>query len=116
MAVTIKIIRDRLPEFCKVDKDKIQAAITAAEGCINSDQWGVKRAAEGAIWLTGHLLLLMQEGSGLDAGPVTSEREGGLSISYAVSEGFKESSYGATSYGRQYLELRRTAFPERFLC
>jgi hypothetical protein len=114
MAVTVQTIRDRLPEFCKVDNQIIAAAIASAEACINAPQWGANRADEAAIWLTGHLLLVMQEGSGLNAGPVTSESEGGLSIGYAVSDAFKESAYGATSYGRQFLELRRTAFPERF--
>ncbi len=116
MPVTVQNIRDRLPEFCKVDNQIIAAALASADACINRTQWGTSRADEGTIWLTGHLLLHLEDGSGLNAGPVTSEREGGLSIGYAVSEAFKESAYGATSYGRQYLELRRTAFPERFEC
>lgn len=116
MAVTVQNIRDRLPEFCKVDNQIIAAVLAAADACINRTQWGTKRADEGTVWLTGHLLLHLQDGSGLNSGPVSSEREGGLSIGYAVSEAFKESAYGATSYGRQYLELRRTAFPERFEC
>lgn len=116
MAVTVQTIRTRLPEFCKTDNQIITAALASAVACINATQWGTNRADEGTVWLTGHLLLVMQEGSGLNAGPVISESEGGLSIGYAVSDAFKESAYGATTYGRQYLELRRTAFPERFEC
>lgn len=114
--VTAQDIRSRLPEFCKLDNLVIEAAILAASGCINETQWGPKRADEATIYLTGHVLLFVDDGSDLPAGPVNSEREGGISIGYAVSQAFTDSAYGSTSYGRQYLELRRTAFPERFLC
>jgi hypothetical protein len=116
MAVTVQTIRTRLPEFCAVDNQIIAAALASADACINRAQWGENRADEGTIWLTGHLLVHLAEGSALNSGPITSEREGGLAIGYAVSEAFKDSAYGSTSYGRQFLELRRTAFPERFLC
>lgn len=116
MAVTVQQIRDRLPEFCKADNQIITAALASAVGCINADQWGAARADEGTVWLTGHLLVFLKAGSAMNTGPVTQEREGGLSIAYAVGEAFKESAYGSTPYGTMFLELRRTAFPERFEC
>lgn len=114
MTVTADQIKTRLPEFCDVDPDKITQALAQADGCINRPQWGENRADEATIYLTGHFLIFLAEGSALDPGAKTSESEGQLSAAYAVNKGAQESVYGSTSYGRHYLELRRTAWPERF--
>lgn len=114
MPVTAQTIKTRLPEFESLDNGIVAAHIVAAGTYINRTQWGEVKADEGLIYLTGHLLKFREQGSGLDSGPVTSEREGGLAVAYAVSDEAKNSPYGATVYGRQYLELRRTTFPTRF--
>ena len=119
MAVDSSTIRTRLPEFADTTDPTdalIDTALAAAVACINRVEWGANRADEGTIWLTGHFILVMQKGSALASGPVTSEREGDLAASYGVGESFQNSVYGTTVYGRQYLELRRTAFPNRFEC
>jgi hypothetical protein len=115
MAVTVQTIKTRLPEFERTDNGIIEAQLEAAQNCINREQWGENRADEGTIYLTGHFLKFLEEQSGLDSGPVTAEREGGIAVSYAVADDAKNSVYGSTVYGRHYLELRRTAFPERFV-
>jgi hypothetical protein len=114
VAVTVADVKARLTEFCDVDPDKLTAALAQADGCINRPQWGENRADEATIYLTGHFLIFMAEGSDLAPGAKTSESEGQLSAAYAVNKGAQESVYGSTSYGRHYLELRRTAWPERF--
>lgn len=114
MAVTVSDVKNRLPEFCTVDNSIVALVLQAAEDCVNRVQWGEKRADQGVIFLVGHLLKLHADGSGLAGGPVSSESEGAISVSYAVSAAYSESAYGATVYGRHYLELRRTTFPERF--
>ncbi len=114
MTVTVKIIQDRLPEFCKLDKSVLALMLAAAEGCINRAAWGENRADEATIYLTGHLLTARKEGSGLAAGPVSQMREGPLSVTFMVGGKFAESVYGSTSYGRHYLELRSTVIAPRF--
>jgi len=115
MAITVQTIRDRLPEFCDTDNDLIQSAITQAEGCINTPEWGENRAEEAAIYLAGHFLAARSKGNALASGPIASQSEGSLSVSYAVSDAFKNSVYGSTAYGRMFLELRRTAWPSRVI-
>ena len=116
MAVTAADIKTRLPEFCDVDQKIIDVALLSAEDCINRPQWGEKRADLAVVYLAGHLLKFTIEGSELDAGPLTSEREGAVAVSYAVGDAFKDSAYGSTVYGRHYLQLLNGAFPERFEC
>ncbi len=116
MAVTLATIRARLPEFAAVPDADVQQAIDAAAVYINRTQWGETKADEGQIYLTGHLLLFFDQGSGLSSGPVSAESEGQLSIAYAVGEAFKDSAYGSTAYGRQYLQILGTVFSSRFAC
>jgi hypothetical protein len=111
--VTVQTIRDRLPEFCKLDNQDIEKAITAASCYINTEQWGENRAREGLIYLTGHFLVFTGRGNALPSGPIASMGEGGLSVGFSVSTVFTDSAFGATAYGRQFLELRRTAMPCR---
>ncbi len=115
MAVTVQTIRDRLPEFCKIDGSVIQLAIDTTAKYIYRTAWGETKADEGTIYLAGHFLSFVDEGSGMAPGPVTSEAEGQLSASYAVSKAATESAYGATAYGRQYLEIRGTVIASRCL-
>jgi len=111
--VTVSTIRDRLPEFCSLDNQDIDRAIVAAGCYINATQWGENRAREGLIYLTGHFLFFNRKGNALPSGPIASMGEGGLSVSFSVSTIFTDSSFGSTAYGRQFLELRRTATPCR---
>lgn len=113
MAVTAEEITSRFSEFCSVDKDKIVAAIAQAEGCINRDQWGENRANEAVLYLASHFLVTNPRGSGDEPGARTAEGEGQLSASYSVAA-WMQGPFASTAYGRMYLELRRTAFPERF--
>ena len=113
MAVTVGDITTKLPQFCGVSNDLIQLALDMAESCINREQWGENRADLATLFLTGHNLILLQQGDGMASGAKTAESEGQISASYAVSTEASDSVYGSTAYGRQYLELRRTAFPCR---
>jgi len=111
--VTVQDIRDRLPEFCNLDNQDIEKAIAAAACYINTEQWGENRAREATIYLAGHFLVFMVTGNSLASGPISSMGEGALSVSFSVSTVFTDSAFGSTAYGRQFLELRRTAFPCR---
>ncbi len=113
MAVTPAQIKARFEQFCDTDADKVTAAIAQAEGCINRGQWGENRADEAALYLAAHFLIVNPQGSDAAPGPRTTESEGQISAAYAIGDELK-SVFGSTGYGRHYLELRRTAFPERF--
>jgi hypothetical protein len=116
VTVTVTTITDRFCELCDADGDKLAAALAQAECMINRTQWGETLADEATIYLAAHFYTVNKQGSGADPGVRTAESEGQISASYAVSKDAQSSIYGTTAYGRQYLELRRTAFPARFDC
>jgi hypothetical protein len=115
VAITVADIRTQLPEFSSLTDAQIQLALDKANRRINTTAWGVK-ADDGLVCLTGHLLARSAtEGQGA-AGPISSESVGQVSVSYAISDSFKESDLGSTSYGRCFLELRKEVFPTRLAC
>lgn len=115
MAVTVAQVKTALPEFCNVDNAVVQLAIDQADECINRPEWGENRADIATKYLAGHFLIFLDKGNALPPGQVTSEAEGQLRASYAVDASAKRSTFESTAYGRQYLELRRTAFPSRLI-
>jgi len=116
VAVTVVTIKARFPEFASLGDDTIAMYLAEAERSHNAGQWGGK-SDDGLSYLTAHLLAMFgASGDGCDdpaPGPVTSEREGAVAASYAVSDEAKQSEFGSTKYGRRYLELRRTIFVTR---
>lgn len=80
----------------------------------NSIQWGGK-SDDGLAYLTAHLIAMFADPTGDEpgAGPVTSEREGQVQVSYAVSDAFKANDFGSTKYGRRYISMRKTIFVTR---
>lgn len=111
MAVTPAIIREVLTEFAEVSATRIQLFLDFAATQINVCAWGNK-ADQGLIYLTGHFLKLDLDNAngGAAAGPVSQEAVGQVSASYQIGESFSDSEFGVTSYGRRYLELRKTVF------
>lgn len=115
MAVTPAAIKDCFPEFSGLTPARIQIALDMALCNINPTQWAGK-ADLGTKWLAAHYLKVLESGGGAAAGPMTSRRTGDVAEAFAApTELTKQSSYGATSYGREFLQLQLTIFSERCL-
>ncbi len=113
MAVTINDIKTRLPEFAGTATATLTLALAEAERRINPTQWGVSKADDATVYLTGHLLALGCKQGDSPAGAVTSERVGDVQVSYALPGAFSQSALASTAYGRRYLELLALIFPTR---
>ncbi len=115
MAVDAAYIQMLFPEFSAVNPSRISAFIGIAQNSLNSNVWGTAYDA-GLAYLTAHLLKKSGPGGGVQggtstAGPITQERVGELSRSYGTVDVGSNSSADAllatTSYGLEYLRLRR---------
>lgn len=116
MTVTVSTLKARFPEFESVDSATVEVYLAEASRSHNVTQWGAK-SDDGLSYLTAHLMAMFLPGYeyGNAAGPVSSEREGQVQVSYAISDQLKNASgdYGATKYGRRYLSLLNTIFVTR---
>lgn len=83
----------------------VEATYTASEETDEVDAGTYFNQA--AALLTAHLLKLRAMGGA--AGAIVSEKVGDLAVSYAAPQ--SDSALMRTSYGAQYLECRKTAFP-----
>ncbi len=122
ITVTAATFKARLPEFDHVLNAVVETWITAAKLRVNATQWAGK-ADEAVIFLTAHLLSsFVTDGSGppteapteVAPGPVSAEREGQVSVSYAIADHIKDSgTFATTKYGRYFVTLRREIFVTR---
>jgi hypothetical protein len=114
MNVTAEQVKAIATEFESVDDEVVELLILQAENRMNAAVWGSK-FQDGQIYLTAHLLFLYvhQSGTG-NNGAVTSETVGPLSRSFSIGEWDKEGTLGSTSWGREYVTLRKSLFPARF--
>lgn len=116
MTVDATNFKARFQELACLDDAVITRWLAEATRYINITQWGGK-ADDGLAYLTAHLIATFEtEALKTDepgAGPVTSEREGGVATSYAIAESFTKDSMGGTKYGRRYREILGTVFVTR---
>lgn len=115
MEATAENIKVLFPEFSSVSDQRIENFIEIAKLSVNEAVWKSSYGT-GLSYLTAHLLKRAGAGGGVqggssNAGMVTSEKVGELQRSYALpnfSGGSAEDSLLATtSYGIEYLRLRR---------
>ena len=115
MEATAENIKALFPEFGSVTDQRIENFVEIARLSVSEKAWGSSYGT-GLSYLTAHLLKRAGVGGGVQggtsqAGVVTSEKVGELQRSYALpnfSGGSAEDSLLATtSYGMEYLRLRR---------
>ncbi len=115
MAVDAAYIQMLFPEFAAVDPSRITAFLGIAQTSMNVAVWG-NAYDPGLAYLTAHLLKKSGPGGGVQggtstAGPLTQERVGELSRSYGAvdlgSASAADALLATTSYGMEYLRLRR---------
>lgn len=115
MEATAENIKALFPEFSSVSDQRIENFIEIAKLSVAEKVWG-SSFGTGVSYLTAHLLKRAGVGGGVQGGSsnpgvVSSEKVGELQRSYALpnfSGGSAEDALLATtSYGMEYLRLRR---------
>jgi len=118
MSVTAAQVKNYAPELTPVLDARVDTFIAFAELRVNRDQW-LDLGDLAVILLTAHMLSVAggaNGGTGSGASPrgqVTDETVGDLSRSYSDLAGVETittfmSGLGGTSYGLEFLELRKT--------
>lgn len=103
MAASPQTVRDIAPELATEPEARLQTFLDFAALSINSSVWGAKADFAQALLAAHYLTMANRGGAG---GALTSEKVGDLSRSYGQLEGAE--LYGATAYGMQYVQLRKT--------
>ncbi len=118
MAITLTpaILRTRFSEFGSLSDGDIQPWIDQSLLRVNETQWSSK-ATEGATMLAAHLVATFGDEGSVDgggSGPVQSEREGGVAVTYAVAQHLQDAGeVASTKYGKNYLSILREIFVTR---
>lgn len=110
-AATIKAL---FPEFSSVSDLRIEKFVEVAKLSVNEKSWKESYGV-GVSYLTAHLLKRAGSGGGVqggssNAGVIASEKVGELQRTYAqpnVSGSGNDAILATTSYGVEYLRLRR---------
>lgn len=104
MAISSSTVLNVAPELSSVSSERMSYFITEASRYINSTKWGAKSDFAHAL-LTAHLLTISNK-NGI-SGEVIEEKVGDLSRKFS-SSGSDVSSLASTSYGKQFLQLRKS--------
>jgi hypothetical protein len=105
---SLTVLKRIAPEFA--DRADLNEWIFQASSQLSPDAWG-NLYALGACYLAAHLLTISvgEQFSSGGAGPVTSVKEGDLSLSFgSLSAAGSDQYYLTTKYGAEYLRMRRT--------
>lgn len=109
MAKAYATASDLPPEFSSVDAAVSAYWLDMAKPLIGLDAWGTAASQAHAL-LAAHYMKLNGLGTGGGGGAVASRTVGPVSESYAVTAP-SDGDLGSTSYGLQYLALRRAYRP-----
>lgn len=105
VTVTQSDITNVAPELAGESPERVNIFIEYAGLIVCCKKWG-KKAKLATILMVAHLLTMSnREGKG---GAVTSETVGDYSQSYGSGTSAGNEELGSTSYGTQYLMLRKT--------
>lgn len=96
----VKIIA---PELASESDARIELFIDLAKLSVNESVWGDKYELGVAV-MTAHLMTMANSG-GAGVGPVTSEKVGDLSRSYAAGDA--NDTLMSTAYGKWFVQLRK---------
>lgn len=106
-----EILMDRFPEFSTVDVDelaRIDRHLAYAAGQMSSAVWGTLYQM-GAVCLAAHMLKIgdMTADGSLVTGPLKSHKADKVVIAYDTTGLASDAQLRMTTYGNEYLRLRR---------
>lgn len=103
--VTSEEIKAFAPELQSESDARIGMFIEFGKTFVNESKWSNKYKL-GLILISCHLITIANRGG--TGGAVTSERVGELARSYGQASGNGTDEMASTSYGQQFLMLRKT--------
>lgn len=106
MATTVAQVQQVASEFASTSDEIIQSYIDIAANYVSLAYWGEDRFNYIHALMTAHLMKQVL-GGGSGTGPVTSERLGDISVSYAASASAAD-ELASTCYGALITQLRRS--------
>ena len=95
------------PDLADVDAREVERALADAALQVSDSAWGSK-ADLAVVLLAAHNLAVIHPELVESSQPVVSESIGPIHTSYARPAIDGNRPWGATAYGRRFLELRRT--------
>ena len=121
MAATAIQVQETFPQFAQETEARIDTFLAIALNDISPTDFGAD-ADNAQMYLAMHLMCTVGNTDGTDAvepGVVKKEKIGEVATEWAVaspsaSSGSEEDSLNATSYGREFLRVKRRVFPRRF--
>lgn len=106
-------LKARYPEFSDVDDARVQSLVNEAALEMSARVWG-RLYPVGLLALAAHKLKASGrkrggDGAGALSGPMTSKKAGEIQVGYAAAPlaSVDDAYFAGTSYGQQYLRLRR---------
>jgi len=103
--ITSQDIKEFAPELQSESETRISMFIEFGKTFVNETKWANKFKL-GHILITCHLITMANRGG--QGGAVTSERVGELARSYGQASGNGTDELASTSYGQQFVMLRKT--------
>jgi uncharacterized protein DUF4054 len=95
------------PELSTIAVSAQADILALVNDAIQESAWGSSfRTKLARIYYAAHLATVSRSLSGA-GGPIVSESEGGVSVTYATPQQITTTELGESRYGRLYLELRR---------
>lgn len=122
MAATAKQVQEKFPEFAQETEARIDVFLTDALNDISPTEWG-SDADNAQMLLAAHQLCTIGNVDGnaaVEPGVVKKEKVGDVSAEYAVTSSAsasssEEDSLKTTTYGREFLRIKRRIFPRRYV-
>lgn len=108
----VDILLDIAPEYAIEDSSKLGRFIGYAAEDVNREFFGT-RADRATAYLAAHMLARSAASSSA-AGAVTSEKVGDVSVSYAVNSAAGAADLATTSYGSEFVRLRKACYKGPF--
>lgn len=103
MTISAATFLEYFPDFSTESNDRINLFLTESARYVNTNVWGAKANFAQALY-TAHLI--STGNSGASSGSLSSDKVGDLSQNYSTQT--SDTSLGATSYGLQFLQLRKS--------
>lgn len=122
MAATAKQVQEKFPEFAQETEARLDVFLADALNDVAPTEWG-SDTDNAQMLLAAHLLCTIGNAGGnaaVEPGAVKKEKVGDVATEWAVASpsataGTSEEDHlKATSYGREFLRIKRRIFPRRY--
>lgn len=120
MAATARQVQEKFPEFAQETEARLDVFLADALNDISPTEFG-SDADNAQMLLAAHLLCTVGNVDGnaaVEPGVVKKEKVGDVATEWAVAtagaSSSEDESLKTTSYGREFLRIKRRIFPRRY--